>query len=187
MGGVRRRGISLITAGLAACFLLLLASQALAATSGNDDFAKRETLGSGLPQEVSSTNVEATKETGEFIPGLSPAGHSVWFEWEAMSSGWVTIGACDSDFPLIAAVFTGTAVNELTQVASGNAAEGPDCPYQQRQYTFRAQANTKYEIAVDGNNFYVPPGEPPVTEAPSHCGSKRRRRLPTTASRTRPS
>lgn len=164
MGDVRRRRISLVAAGLAACLLLLLASQALAATPTNDDFANREALGSGLPREVSSTNVEATKEAGEFIPGLSPAGHSVWFEWEAVSSGWVTIGACDSGFPLIAAVFTGTAVNGLTQVASGNAAEGPDCPFQQRQYTFRAQGGTKYEIAVDGNNFFVPPASPPATE-----------------------
>jgi hypothetical protein len=38
------------------------------------------------------------------------------------------------------------------------------CPYQQRQYTFHAQGGTKYEIAVDGNNFYVPPSTPPSVE-----------------------
>jgi len=151
-------------AGLLAYCLLLLAPAASAAPPTNDDFANREVLSGSLPLEASRTNVEATKETGEFVPGLSPAGHSVWFEWEATSSGWVTIGACDSDFPLITAIFTGTAVNGLTQVTSGNAAEGPDCPYQQRQYTFRAQSGSKYEIAVDGNNFYLPPAEPPVAE-----------------------
>lgn len=76
----------------------------------------------------------------------------------------MTIGACDSDFPLIVAIFTGNGIGELTPVASGNAAEGPDCPYQQRQYSFRAQSDTKYEIAVDGNAYYVPPGGPPTTE-----------------------
>jgi len=164
VAGVRGKRVGSIAAALTAFCLLLFAPSAFAAPPANDAFANREVLSGPLPIEASRTNAGATKETGEFIPGLSPAGHSVWFEWEATSSAWVTIGACNSDFPLIAAIFTGTAVNELTQVVSGNAAEGPDCPYQQRQYTFRAQADTEYEIAVDGNNFYVPPGEPPGAE-----------------------
>lgn len=151
-------------AGLATCCLLLVPSAFAAPPPANDNFANRETLSGLLPLEVSGTTAGATKEAGEFIPGLSPAGHSVWFEWEATSGGWVTIGACDSELPLIVGVFTGTAVNGLTQVAGGNAAEGPDCPYQQRQYTFRAQGGTKYEIAVDGNDFYAPPSAPPSTE-----------------------
>jgi len=150
--------------GLVACCLLLLTPSAYASPPVNDNFANREALSGSLPLEAVGTNAEATKEAGEFIPGLSPAGHSVWFEWEATSSGWVTIGACDSEFPLMVAIFTGTEVNELTQVVSGNAAEGPSCPFQQRQYTFRAQSGAKYEIAVDGNNFFVPPATPPVTE-----------------------
>jgi hypothetical protein len=164
VGDLRRTQIGSVTAGLVACCLLLLTPSAFAASPANDDFANRELLNGSLPLEVSRSNAEATKETGELIPGLSPAGHSVWFEWEATSSGWVTIGACNSNFPLIVAIFTGAAVNELTQVVSGNAAEGPGCIYQQRQYTFRAQSGTKYEIAVDGNAYYVPPGEPPLTE-----------------------
>lgn len=122
-------------------------------------------LSTAFPLEVSGTNVEATKEAGEqFIPGLSPAGRTVWFEWKATSSGWVTIGACDSEFPSTVGIYTGTAVDKLTQVVSGNAAEGPDCPYQGRQYSFQAQGGTAYEIAVDGNGFYVPPAGPPATE-----------------------
>jgi len=164
VGEVRRRRIGSVATGLAICCLLLLTPSAFAVPPANDDFANREELGTGLPLEVPGANVEATKETGEFIPGLSPAGHSVWFEWEAASSGWVTIGACESEFPLMVAIFTGAAVNELTQVVSGNAAEGPGCPYQQRQYTFHAQEGTKYGVAVDGNSFYAPPATPPVTQ-----------------------
>jgi hypothetical protein len=144
--------------------LLSLAPTALAAAPTNDDFTNRETLNGSLPIEVTRSNVEATKENGEFIPGLAPAGHSIWFEWEAQSTGWVTIGACKDEFPTVLAIFTGTELTHLTPVATGNADEGPDCPYRQSQYTFMAQSATKYEIAVDGCGFYLPEQAPPQTE-----------------------
>jgi len=165
VGAIREKGIDWITAVLVGGALLALApSVAFATPPTNDAFANREVLSGPLPIELSRTNTGATKESGEFIPGLSPAGHSVWFEWEATGDDWITLGACDSDFPLTFAVFTGSSIDELTQAASGSSSEGPDCPYGQRQYTFRAQAGTKYEIAVDGNGFYMPPAEPPATE-----------------------
>ena len=147
-----------------AALLLALPASAVAAAPANDDFANRQALGGPLPIEVTASNVEATKEEGEFIPGLSPAGHSVWFEWEAQEDGWVTIGACEEAFPAILQVFTGTAVNALTAVADGNGFEGPDCPFQGRQRTFEAEAGEKYEIALDGNGFHMPESPPPVTE-----------------------
>lgn len=145
---------------------LVAPASAFAEPPANDDFANREALEGTLPIEVVASNVGATKEEGEFIPGLAPAGHSVWYEWEATGTGWTTIGVCEVDFPAILGIFTGSKVNELTSVITGNPnhSEGPDCPFTQRQYTFKAKAGTKYEIAVDGNSFYAP-GEPmPVTE-----------------------
>jgi hypothetical protein len=148
--------------------LLALPAGASAAAPSNDNFADRQVLGPGFPGgetiEVTGSNVEATKESGEFIPGLAPAGHSVWFEWEATSDGWVTIGACDNQFPTVLAVFTGTEVESLTQVGGDNGSEGPDCPFQGRQYSFPAVSGTKYVIAVDGNSFFLPGAPPPVTE-----------------------
>jgi hypothetical protein len=165
MGSVRKGRIGPAATGLAVCCLLLLVPTALANPPTNDDFANRKVLSTALPLEVSGTNVEATKEAGEQLnPGLSPAGHTVWFEWKATSSEWVTIGACDSEFQSTVGIYTGAAVDKLTQVVSGNAAEGPDCPYQGRQYSFQAQSGTEYEVAVDGNGFYVPPSTPPATE-----------------------
>lgn len=148
--------------------LLVLPAGASAAPPANDDFADRLVLGPGFPNgepiEETADNFEATKEGGEFIPGLSPAGHSVWFEWEAENDGWVSVGTCDNEFPTVLAVFTGTELEHLTAVASGNGSEGPDCPYQGRQYTFFAVSGTEYAIAVDGNNFSMPEAPPPVTE-----------------------
>jgi hypothetical protein len=162
-----RRGISSLLV-LALFALLALPAAASAAPPANDKFGNRQVLPSGFPGgepiEVTGSNVEAGKEEGEFIPGLSPAGHSVWFEWEATGDGWVTVGVCESEFPAILGVFTGTEVDELTLVTSGNSGEGPDCPFQGRQFTFFAISGTKYAVAVDGNNFHLPEAPTPVTE-----------------------
>jgi hypothetical protein len=136
------------------------------AAPANDKFENRQVLGSGFPGgepiEVTASNVEATSEEGEDL-GPFAAGHSVWYEWEATSTGWTTIGACEAGFPTIVGIFTGSKVDGLTPVASGSGSEGPDCVGGKRQFTFKAQAGTKYEIAVDGNGFFVEP-PPPVTE-----------------------
>jgi len=153
-----------IAPALAAACLLLFATPALAAPPANDEFANRETLSGSLPIVVSRSNDEATKESEEFLGSLFAAGHSVWFEWEASSDGWVTVGGCEADFVDVVGVYAGAAVNALTPVSSGNASEGPHCPFRQREYTFKATSGTKYEIAVDGNPFHMPESPAPDTE-----------------------
>src|SRR5262249_18158095 len=60
---------------------------------------------------------------------------------------------------------TGTELGHLTPaVSSGNGSEGPDCPFREAQYTFKAQAATKYEIAVDGDIYHLPEAPVPQTE-----------------------
>jgi hypothetical protein len=133
-----------------------------AAPPSNDDFAEREILGGSLPIDATRSNTGATKESGENISFFA-AGHSIWFEWEAQSTGWVTIGACDDGFPTIVGVFTGTELEHLTPAAD-NADEGPDCAGAHRQFTFKATSGTRYVIAVDGNIFHLPEASTPVTE-----------------------
>jgi hypothetical protein len=149
---------------LAVVCLLLAAPAALAAPPANDGFAGREVLSADLPIAISRSNVDATKESEEFLGSLFAAGHSVWFEWEASGDGWVTVGGCEADFVDVVGVYTGTAVNSLTPVPSGNASEGPHCPFRQREYTFKAMSGTKYEIAVDGNPYHLPESPAPDTE-----------------------
>jgi hypothetical protein len=140
-------------------------ANAVAEPPANDDFADREVIEGTLPVEVTRSNVEATKE-GEGGEGISvfAAGHSVWFEWQAPATEWVTIGACDSDFPAVIGIFTGGSLGSLTKVVSGNPAEGPHCPYSEREYTFKATAGTDYVIGVDGNGFTGPEPVPVETE-----------------------
>jgi hypothetical protein len=148
----------------AAVYALLWAPAALAASPANDDFANAEALSGALPIEVTRSNVEATKEAGEYLPGLSPAGHSVWFEWEAPSTGYVTIGSCEAGFPTMLDVFTGTTLSSLTRVGGGNSSEGPRCPYTGREVTFKTAEGTVYKIAVDGDSYRAPEEPAPVTE-----------------------
>jgi hypothetical protein len=155
------------TIGMLAVAICCLAwvSVAGAAAPVNDDFDGRLELSDSLPIEVAGANEGATKEVGEpNHNGFSAAGHSIWYEWEATGTGWVTIGVCDSDFRAVVGIYTGTSVDALTRVVSGNASEGPNCPYSSSEFTFKASSGTNYKIAVDGDSFYIPPAPPPVTE-----------------------
>ncbi len=144
---------------------MLMAPRAAVAAPANDDFANAQVLSAGVPVEVTATNVEATKEPGEPFYGFAQAGHSVWFEWEATISGFVTVGTCGTDFTTVIGVFTGTQLGELTEVAGNYNSEGPGCPsFDGREVTFKATSGTVYEIAVDGSSFYLPPAEPPSGE-----------------------
>jgi hypothetical protein len=152
--------------GMAVMSMLLLAPAAFAAPPANDDFEDAQVVGPGLPVDLAESNAGATKEMGEPIHGpLGSKGHSVWFKWEATGTGFVTVGTCGSDFTTVISVYTGTKVDELTKVAGDFASEGPGCPsFDGREITFKAIGGTTYEIAVDGDPFYLPPAEPPVGE-----------------------
>ncbi len=127
-----------------------------AAAPANDDFASRESLGAGLPVEVVRSSYGATSEAGEPSPGapVNGTGHSIWFEWEAPSSGFVTLTLCGSGVGPVVGVYAGTAVDALTEVAGDFASEGPEgsCPGTEWRdaTTFRAIAGAKYEIVADG-------------------------------------
>lgn len=75
---------------------LCLAPAGAMAAPANDNFENRTVLPAGFsggnPVEATGSNVGATKETGENISPFA-AGHSIWFEWEATATEWVTIGA----------------------------------------------------------------------------------------------
>jgi hypothetical protein len=149
---------------LLALAALVLPASAVAAPPANDNFANRQVLSGMLPIVKTASNLEATEEgvSGEGI-SVFAAGNSVWFEWEATTAQWTTIGACGSDFPALIGVFTGSSLATLTKVASGNPAEGPHC-HNEREYTFKAVAGTDYAIGVDGNSFTGPEPVPVVTE-----------------------
>ncbi len=150
---------------LALAFALLwLAPATHAMPPGNDNFANAESLGIGLPVDITRSNVEATRESEEPWHGNFGSPETVWFAWEAESTGFVTVSACDSEgFTTVLAVYTGTSLSSLVKTVDGNSDEGPDCMFSQREFSFEAVDGNSYKIAVAGNGYYFPPGPQPVT------------------------
>lgn len=142
--------------------LLWLVPVAQAVPPGNDNFADAESLGVGLPVTVGRTNVEATKEAGEFHSFFA-SDESVWFEWEAEVTGFVTASVCDSDFKPIVAIYTGDTLGSLVKTVDGNGDGSPGCPSGEWGVTFEAESGTSYKIAVTADSFYLPEAPRPVT------------------------
>jgi hypothetical protein len=79
----------------------------------NDNFANAQGI-SGGSGTVTGTNVNATTQAGE--PG--PGGASVWYAWTVAQGGVVQIDTCGSSFSPSVVLYTGSAVNALTPLAS---------------------------------------------------------------------
>lgn|GEM_PF-4070657 len=120
----------------------------------NDDFEDAAEVPAELPFDTSVDNRIATKEAGEPDPGGFDDGHTVWYRWAAPKDGYVAIDNCTfehSDAGI--AVYTGTAVNELTEVAS-NAGAGGLC-WEESEVRFQAVEGATYKIQVDGDPRYT--------------------------------
>ena len=142
----------------------VLAPAAMAEAPPNNNFAARESLGDVLPVHLTESNAEATRENGEHINDFAK-GRSIWWEWEAPTSGWTTVSTCGSEMLTVVNVFEGTELEHLTSLTErrGNGDEGPACWASGTTYTFAAIAGHDYVIGADGNGFYppVPPPEEP--------------------------
>jgi len=118
----------------------------------NDNFASAQII-TGCSGSVNGTNLNATKETNE--PNHSPDNgggtHSVWYSWQAPTSGTATFTTAGSTFDTVLAVYTGTAVdaNSLTSLGKSDDNSGTD---KTSTVTFGATSGTIYRVAVDGYN-----------------------------------
>ena len=124
----------------------------------NDDFSQAAVL-SGFTASAEGTNITATREPGEWLPGQIEAqqtdvtsGRTLWWIWEAPTNGYVRILTEGEGVETIFAAYTGTAVANLQRVATGN-----DQPGTSSQAYFRVQEGTAYYIQVDATR-YSPPG-----------------------------
>ena len=111
----------------------------------NDNFANGQ-LVTGDSGTVSADTTNATKEPGEPNHNGNTGGHSIWYSWTASTSGSVTFKTTGSTFDTIMAVYTGSAVNALSFVASDDDSGGNNTSL----ITFNAVAGTTYKVAVDG-------------------------------------
>ncbi len=117
----------------------------------NDNFANAQ-LVTGCFGSVAGTNVGATHEWGEpshdSATPPDPGASSVWYQWQAPSTGSVTITTAGSNYDTMLGVYTGTSVGSLTVIAK-NDDVNPGI-VTTSTVTFSATTATIYRIAVDG-------------------------------------
>lgn len=116
----------------------------------NDSFASGTSFGTLASNATANgDNVFATKEAGEPNHAGNAGGHSVWFTFTAAQTAPIEIDTHLSGFPTVLAVYTGSSVGALTQVAA-NVTDGS--AGSSSGLTFPAVAGTSYQVAVDGYN-----------------------------------
>jgi len=141
---------------------LLLTSLSLSGTAhANDTFANAEAL-APTGGSLTGTTTGTTGETGE--PATFGAGtlNTQWYNWTAPATGLATFATCNTtgntttNFDTTLGVYTGTAVNALTAVAT-NDDQGAGCEETANPgsgwaagLSFNATAGTTYHIQLDG-------------------------------------
>jgi PKD repeat protein len=116
----------------------------------NDNFANAQALNTADYDfaSASGSSRKATAESGEPAHAGSNASRSLWWTWTAQHSGSVTIDAAGSSFDTVLAVYTGTTMNSLAEVASNDDFGSENTS----SVTFQAVGGTTYRIALDGYN-----------------------------------
>jgi len=131
----------------------------------NDLFSSAQALPRKRSAVASGTTFEATKEAGEPSHAGNEGGASIWFKWTPRKLGLASLDTSGSSFDTVLAVYTGTSVTNLTEVASDD-----DSPFvDQSAVRFVAHPGATYRIAVDGFNVF---GEPPGGEVRLNLAEK---------------
>ena len=121
----------------------------------NDDFEDAQDLGAGPDAAADGSNFVANKQLGEPKHAANDGGASVWYRWTAPYSGRYSINPCFESLEVprlyhgVAAVYTGSSVASLTQVASTEFYCWPG------ELSFNAEAEVTYRIAIDGYREWV--------------------------------
>src|ERR1041385_7483680 len=115
----------------------------------NDNFVDAINLPGGAGS-VNGTNVNGTREAGEPVHVGFLGDKSIWYTWVSPVNGQVTIDTIGSDFDTTLAVYTGSAVNQLFNVAQND----DITPGVNRvsRVQFNVTGGTTYRIAIDGWN-----------------------------------
>jgi PASTA domain/F5/8 type C domain len=128
---------------------LVIVPFAVGAPPANDDFATAAMI-AGDSGTVAGTNVEATAEPNEPDHAGYPAQASVWYRWTASVDGIARLDTCTASFDTRLAVYTGSALPDLIEVASNDDSEDCGPGSTQSSLSFVARGDTTYQIAVDG-------------------------------------
>ncbi|MEQ1751920.1 MAG: choice-of-anchor D domain-containing protein, partial [Prosthecobacter sp.] len=122
-----------------------------------DNYANRLNLGNAATVEVIGSNRNATIEPGENTFG-GITGATVWADWTAPTTGWVTINTVDSPLDTQIGLYTGGGtLAGLSLIGYNDDSRRPTDldyfgnPYNVSRLVFVAQAGTTYTISVGGH------------------------------------
>lgn len=110
----------------------------------NDAFGAATNIATLDGLDVWGSTGGGSRQTGEPSHGIGP---SSWWKWTAPAKQKVTVSTIGSNFDTILAVYTGSAVNALTQVKYNNNA---DATTTSSSVTFWGLPGVTYRIAVAG-------------------------------------
>ena len=145
-----RQGVTyriVVDGKLGASGSIVLDCQTVPAGPANDNFGAAASL-TGNSFQASGTNQNATSEAGEPNHAGVSGRKSAWWNWTAPASGVLTLSTAGSGYDTTLAVYTGSAVNALSHLAS-NDDEVPGRALHSR-VALNVFAGTVYRIAVDG-------------------------------------
>lgn len=111
----------------------------------NDNFENGQVI-EGNSGTLSESNSGATFQTGEPLHVGADPFKSLWHRWTAPVNGIWTFDTQGSRFDTLLAVYSGSAISSLTEVASNDDDQGSTTS----GVTFTAVAGTLYHVAVDG-------------------------------------
>ncbi len=111
----------------------------------NDGFAQRAAF-AGETGVARASAQNATRETGEPVHAGTAGNGSLWWTWTAPRSGPVTIDTSNGTSDTLLAVYTGSTISALTQVAAN---DDESATLKTSKANFTATAGTTYQIAVD--------------------------------------
>jgi hypothetical protein len=114
----------------------------------NDDFTDAIVIPE-LPVTPTIDPELATSEPEEPDHPGNGSGNSVWFRWTASKDGLVRLNYCEFWGHARFAVYTGSALNALTLIASGRGGGSSCGGYEEAR--FEAEEGTTYSIAVEGS------------------------------------
>ncbi|MCF3652248.1 S8 family serine peptidase [Synoicihabitans lomoniglobus] len=119
----------------------------LSSSAANDDFNSAQSLEGDAPL-VTTTNANATAQSGEPLHATGANRKSLWYKWTAPHDGNFQVSAYSSSANPALAVYRGSRVNNLT-VVGRNDDSGIDGANLNALVSFAAVEDTTYHIALD--------------------------------------
>ncbi|MDZ8119871.1 hypothetical protein [Pontiella agarivorans] len=132
---------------LTSCTIILLSSAAFGAPPVNDDFTNATVIinyTNGVSTAIETS--EASAELGESAHAQNGPFHSIWWAYTPSKNGVLELNTFDSDFDTLLAVYTGTVVSALGEIASNDQANDSGQSY----LVAEAEQDITYWIAIDG-------------------------------------